>query len=71
MTSSKSFNSKKNTYLYSGIGVHKTLAYVIIPNVPSDPINNYFISVPVLSFLFLFNKFKIFPFGNTTSNPKM
>lgn len=69
MTSSKSFNSKKNTYLYSGIGLHNTFAYVIIPKVPSDPINNYFKSVPVLSFLFLFIKFKTFPLGNTTSKP--
>ena len=43
---------------------------VIIPTLPSLPINICFKSNPVLSFRSVFNAFKTRPSGRTTSSPK-
>lgn len=51
--------------------LHNTLILVITPKYPSDPMNNYFKSIPVLSFLIEHYISKISPFPVTTSRPKM
>jgi len=45
--------------------------FVMIPRQPSEPMNNYFKSNPVLSFLLVEDKSNISPVGKTTSIPKM
>lgn len=51
------------------MGATKIFTFVTTPSIPSEPTNNYFKSMPELSFLILLSKFKIFPSALTTSKP--
>ena len=55
----------------SGARDAKMATFVIMPSVPSAPINNCFKSYPVLSFLFSLSKeLNTVPSARTTSKPK-
>ena len=66
---SNSLNGTSKLMDFLGSGNNFNVALVIIPNVPSDPIIKSLILYPELFLTTFPPRFRISPFGVTTSNP--
>ena len=65
----KSFTETNAVFSLFGFGLRRRTALVIMPRVPSPPINNCLRSYPVLFFNTLFSDDKIVPSARTASTP--